>query len=320
MTDFQPITLSTHSLEVDVLPYGASLVGVRLKGVTRNLVLGFADPEDHARIPICAGGLAGPVANRIGGGLARIDGQDWQMPQNENGQTTLHSGPDGTHRLTWTMEARTDTSVTFAITLAHGQNGLPGNRALRATYSVSDGTLSLEVEATTDAPTLMNMASHPYWNLDGAADVSGHQLHVAAEAYLPTDDLNLPTGARTPLAQSAFDFSAPSAVPLDPALDVNFCLADNMRTEPAFAAELQGGDGTTLRIATTAPGLQVYNGAHLPADAADLQGDACLAPYAGIALEPQHWPNAPHHPDFPQITLRPGETYRQISTFTFSSG
>ncbi len=318
MTDFEPITLRSESLRVDVLRYGASLVGVRLKGSPRNLVLGFADARDHARIEICAGGLAGPVANRIRGGQARIDGQDWQMPRNENGQTALHSGPEGTHRLAWDLEAQTEASVDLAVALPHGQNGLPGNRVLRATYRVDGNTLTLDIEAKTDAPTLINLASHPYWNLDGAADVSGHRLHVAAEDYLATDDMNLPTGQQVPLAGSAFDFTSPHAVPLDPTLDVNFCLADRMRSEPVFAAALQGRDGTTLNIATTAPGLQVYNGAHLPADAAPLQDGPRLAPFAGIALEPQHWPDAPHHSNFPQITLRPGETYRQISRFSLS--
>ncbi len=319
MTEFSLIPLRSDALRVDVIPFGASLVSVRLKGVPRNLVLGFADPQDHKRIQICAGGLAGPVANRIQGGVAPIDGQDWQMPQNENGQTALHSGPEGTHRLHWNVGEQTDQSVTLGIMLPHGHCGLPGNRELRATYNVDGNTLRLEIEATTDAPTLMNLASHPYWNLDGTADVSGHQLQVAAPHYLPTDDLNLPTGARVPLEGSPFDFTSPGPVPLDPALDVNFCLAEDMRTGPAFAAELRGSDGTTLTVATTAPGLQVYNGTHLPADAASLQDGPRLAPFAGIALEPQHWPNAPHHPDFPQITLRPNETYRQISTFTFSA-
>lgn len=319
MIGFAPLTIRSDTLEVTVLPFGASLVGVRFAGQPRNHVLGFADPQDHARVQVCAGGLAGPVANRVRMGRVEIAGTHWQMPQNE-GTTCLHSGPDGLHRQTWDVADQGAAFATLACHLPHGTNGLPGNRDIRATYAVMGSTLRISLEATSDHTTPMNIAAHPYWNLDGHRDVSGHQIKVAAESYLPVDSRNLPLGAPAPVADTPFDFRASATVPLHPALDVNFCLASHPRNAPAFAARLSGDDGTTLDIATTAPGLQVYNGTHLPAEAAETQDAPPIAPHSGIALEPQHWPDALHHAQYPSVLLHPGARYSQITDYTLTPG
>jgi aldose 1-epimerase len=119
---------------------------------------------------------------------------------------------------------------------------------------------------------------------------------------------------------TAYDFHDPRPVPLDPTLDLNFCLSDKMRPDPVPVATLRGPNGTTLNIATTCPGLQVYTGADLPARPIAMADSPALAPYAGIALEPQHWPDALHHKHFPQIMIRPAETYRQISEYRLRKG
>lgn len=309
-----PITLLSDGLSATVLPRGAALVDVRFIGQTRNLVIGFADPADHQNVPICAGPLVGPIANRVRGGRVKINGQTYQMPINENANC-LHSGPDGLHTLLWKIAAQAADRVTLCVTLPEGANGLPGTRMITAQYQIVAQTLTLTVTATTDRATPMNIAAHPYWNLDGQADVGGHLLTVNAAHYLPTDTQGLPTGDRKPMSGSAFDFASPTPVPLIPALDVNFCLARAPRPTPQPAATLRGADGTQLDIATTASGLQVYAGSSLPDLAVAMNGSPPLKPYSGIALEPQHWPNAPHHSDFPQITLLPGETYQQITEF-----
>lgn len=314
------IDIRNEALEVRVLSLGATLAGVRFAGENRNLVLGFADPADHARIPAFAGHLAGPVANRVRGGRVEIDGQVYQMPLNEEGRTTLHSGPDGLHAQAWGIADQSTAHVTLGCTLPDGANGLPGNRDFTARYEVTQSTLRLSITATSDQPTPLNIASHPYWNLDGRPDVSDHSLHIAAEHYLPTDAHNLPSGDLAPVEGSKFDFRTLAPVPLDPALDLNFCLTDRMLETPAPVATLRGQDGTTLRIATTCPGLQAYAGAHLPDLPVAMADSPPVKPYAGIALEPQHWPDAPHHAHFPQITLRPGETYTQITQYHLTKG
>ncbi|MFC6584049.1 galactose mutarotase [Sulfitobacter aestuariivivens] len=233
MTPDTPIHLHTDPLHVTILPRGAALVGVRLSGQTRNLVLGFADPADHSACLIFAGPLVGPVANRIRDGLVRIDGTTHRMPRNENGRTTLHSGPDGLHAQNWQVTDHRPDMVTLKCTLADRHGGLPGNRRITARYALSGSTLRLTITATTDQTTPINIAAHPYWNLDGAADVSGHRLSVAAQSYLPVDADNLPTGDTAPVEGTPFDFRQPFPVPLTPALDVNYCLAAQMLDTPA---------------------------------------------------------------------------------------
>jgi aldose 1-epimerase len=315
MPGLTPLTIGSDALRIRVLPLGAALVGAYLTGQDRNLVLGFADPHDHARLPGFAGSIVGPVANRIRGGVLTIDGDVYQMPQNEAGQTTLHSGPDGLHTRIWQVQAHSPDRLILGITLPEGACGLPGTRVITADYHITERSLTLTLSAVTDRPTAINLAPHAYWNLDGHADISGHTLQINADRIVPTDAQNLPTGAVIPVADTAFDFTTARRVPLTPALDVNYCLSDAPLTTPRPAATLIGADGTQLSIATTAPGLQVYNGAFLPDIPGVLPGMKPLRPYHGIALEPQFWPDAPHHPHFPQITLYPNQTFRQITQY-----
>lgn len=313
-----PVSLSTDALSVEVLPLGATLSAVRLAGTPRNLVLGFANIEDHARVPIYAGALVGPIANRITLGRVPLDGTTYQMAQNENGVTALHSGPTGLHAQMWEVKEQSASEVTLTTTLGDGKGGLPGKRTFTARYQLREATLRLEITARTDRATPMNVAAHPYWMLDDQPTVAGHGLTVSANKYTPVDAQCLPLGTVLPTVDTPFDFAEPRPVPLDPALDVNFCLADAPRPQPVHAATLVGATGVQLDIATTAPGLQVYNGAHLPALAAALTEARDLYPYGAIALESQIWPDAPNQPNFPQITLRPGEIWHQITDYRLS--
>jgi len=317
MTNPDAITIRSDTLSATILPRGAALAAVRFSGQDRNLVIGFADPADHLNIPICTGTLVGPIANRVRQGQVILDGQTYQMPVNENANC-LHSGPEGLHTQLWQIDAQARNCVTLSCALGDGANGLPGNRRITAQYALDANTMTLTITATTDQPTPINIASHPYWNLDGAADVSGHRITVNAAQYLPIDAQGLPTGEQRDVQGSAFDFTSVTPVPLIPELDVNFCLASAPFDTPQPAATLWGGDGTRLDIATTAPGLQVYNGSSLPDLPVKMANCPPLKPYSGIALEPQHWPDAPHHDHFPQITLRPNETYTQTTYFTLT--
>ena len=308
-----PLTLENDHMSVRVHPRGAALIGVRFRGRDENLVLGFRDPEDHHRIPACAGHIVGPIANRLAGGEIEIDGRSYQMPRNENGMTTLHSGPDGLHTREWEVVAHRGDVLELSCTLPDGACGLPGVRVITARYALEGSALVLALRATTDAPTAMNLAAHPYWTLDGLGRVDSHRLHLNTAQYLPTDAANLPTGQIAPVAGTVFDFTVPRAVPHDPALDVNYCLPQDgaLRT----AAQLTSATGITLTLQTTAPGLQVYNGSNLPRMADVLDRPGALRPFGAIALEPQHWPDAPHHTGFPSIALHPGAVYQQTTRY-----
>lgn len=312
------ISLSSKDLNVGILRHGATLASVRFPKSERNMVLGFAQPPDHQLASTYAGAIVGPVANRVSGGTVIIDGTNYQMEQNEKGITALHSGADGLHAKIWSVQAQTQSMVTLTTTLDDMACGLPGTRKFTASYEVSAATLRLEITATTDHPTPINIAAHPYWSLDGHSQINHHELSIAATHYTPVDAQNIPTGDVTAVTGTLFDFTSPKRVPLDPALDVNFCLSDAERLAPMPAARLTGTDGTQLDIATTAPGLQIYNGAHLP-DIPGARDDGFdLRRFGGLAIEPQFWPDAPNSASFPQITLEPGRTWRQITTYTLS--
>ncbi|SDF08698.1 aldose epimerase family protein [Limimaricola pyoseonensis] len=304
------LTLAAGDLSVDLLTRGSILRAVRLEGVARNLTLGSDELADYDGAMRYFGAIVGPVANRLAGARATIDGAEYRFPAND-GKALLHSGKHGTQFRLWEVTERSGDAATLVLDLPEGADGFPGNRRITARWRVTaPATLRLELEAVTDEPTLMNPVNHSYWNLAGTPDLSGHRLRVRAGHWLPTDDETLPTGEIAPTTGGAMDFRAPrDLVPGEPPLDHNFCLS---RDDEALreVAELSGG-GVRMRMATTAAGLQVYDGRDSDA--------AGLAPYAGLALEAQRWPDAARHPAFPSILLGPGETFRQTTEWRFAA-
>jgi aldose 1-epimerase len=308
------VTLSEGGLALRLLTLGATVQDLRLGGVDWPLVLGAAEPAAYAGPLVYAGAIVGPVANRIAGASARIEGRPCRFEANE-GAALLHSGASGLHARIWEIEAAAPDRATLICHLPDGDGGFPGNRTIRAGFALSaPGALTLTLTATSDAATLMNLAHHGYWNLDGTADTRGHRLSVRADRYLPVDASLIPEGPPRPVEGTPFDRRAGRRVSEAPALDHNFCLAP-ARRPVTEAAMLTGASGVRLRIETTEPGLQVYDGRHLAVPPGLGLGGRGYGPFAGIALEPQVWPDAPNRPDFPPALLRPGETYRQVTRF-----
>lgn len=309
------IRLKSDTLEAWVHPTGATLVGLWLRGRPRSLVLGFAGASGYARIPIYAGAIVGPVANRIAKGQLTIGNDPWQMQTND-GPHALHSADQGLHARHWTIRSKSRHQVTLTCDLPDGDAGLPGNRVIEARYILQDeGGLDVHMSAISDRDTVMNLAHHPYWNLDGRETVSRHTLQIHANQYLPTDAEMIPTGQIADVAHTDYDFRQFTAIPVDRTLDANLCLARARRVTPALAAELVGSTGVHLTIETTEPGLQVYNGSGLPDIRVPMHPGQRLGPCAGIALEPQSWPDAPNNPEFPSISLPGGQMYRQHTRY-----
>lgn len=306
----KPLILQNDTLKALVLPYGATLAGLWTKRSPNSIVLGFEDPADYVRFPICAGPIVGPLANRLASGKARIDGRVVQMPRNENGRNTLHSGPEGLHRREWSVATSSDTSVTLRILMGHGACGLPGNREIELTYSLNGASLELNMTAKSDAVTLMNLAHHPYWAVDHRA-----RLRVSASHYLPVDKDKIPTGRLAPVEGTCFDLR--KAVPIPKDVDHNFVLSDTADGKMRRAAWLETSN-YALRIDTDAPGLQVYSGSGLPRMDLDRTTGFPIEPFSGAALEPQLWPDAPNHANFPSVTLMPGDIWSQKTAYTLS--
>jgi aldose 1-epimerase len=313
------ITLAAGALSARVLTLGAILQDLRLQGTAWPLVLGAPQLGAYEGPMAWFGAVVGPMANRIGGACATIDGTRLRFEAND-GANTLHGGASGTSTQLWQVRDLAEDRVTLGLQLPAGLGGFPGNRDITAQYRIiAPATLSLRLTAGTDAPTLMNLAHHPYWNLDGSTDVRAHWLRVAAARYLPTDAACLPLGPPRRLAGAPHDLRVARRLDGLPPLDHNYCLSNsNRRLTPV--AELTGASGLRLRLATTAPGLQVYDGAGIDtAPWPGLRGKPYGA-HAGLALEPQLWPDAAGRAGYPGVLLSPEENWGQHSTYTFSHG
>lgn len=314
--EVEAIRLAAGEMSATILTLGATLQDLRLAGTPWPLTLGSDSVAAYEGPCRWFGSLVGPVANRIGGAQAEIAGRTCRFEANEGVSTTLHSGASGTDLQVWKIAEVTADSCTLRLDLPDGLGGFPGNRALSASFRLAPpGRLSLELTATTDAPTLMNLANHSYWNLDGGATTEGHRLTVAADRYLAADAQGLPFPP-APVAGTRFDFRGGRDLSAAEPLDNNFCLAEGPG-EVTLAAILRGARGVEMRLLTDAPGLQVYDGAGI--DTGHFPGltGAPYGPRAGAALEPQFWPDAPGRARFPSILLRPGTHWRQRSEWQF---
>ena len=286
------ITLRAGGLEACVLDYGARLVLFR-RGDGPNACVTSADLGELEGRLLYAGPVIAPVINRIGGAAAQIAGRDCRFDANQTGRHTLHSGRAGTQHAIWEIASATGASATLTVDLPDGAGGFPGNRTVTAVYGLDPDTgLTLDIAATTDAATLINPGLHGVWNPDGSGEKAGLVLEIPAETYLPVDGDTLPTGAVARVAVTPYDHRSPRAP--DATLDHNFCFPGGF----GLRARLTGATGRTLEVHSDAPGLQAYAGG-----------------VGGIALEPQLWPDAPNHPDFPPILLAPGDTFHQRSRY-----
>lgn len=300
------ISLENSDLKAHILPYGATLAGLWNVNDPRSLVLGFKETEDYRQSNFYCGAIVGPIANRIANGRVVIDGQSHLLPQNE-GRNTLHSGAEGLHQRVWDVSDVTPSSVALTCALGDGACGLPGARVITAEYSLDGPMLQLRMTATSDRMTLMNPAHHPYWAVNGHA-----RLRINSSQVLDVDASKLPTGKADDVDGTDFDLNAFSPVPKT--LDHCFVLNPHKRDAPEPVAELKMPH-YTLRIETDAPGLQVYAGAALPKLADEKTQGWPIAPYSGLALEPQFWPDAPNHDHFPSILLPPQHQWTQITRY-----
>lgn len=334
--DVSLVPLHSSALTVGILTLGAALWTVEAPdrtGVHDHIALHLAgaaagELTDRARNPYL-GATCGRVANRIAGATFDLDGRRFDLPAND-GRHHLHGGPDGFDRRIWDIAelAPTDDGgrVVLALISPDGDQGYPGTVEVTVTYELRGHVLRIGHEAVTDAPTVVDLTNHPYWNLAGPAawDVPGsvadHELRLPAERYLPVDAEHIPIGPLAPVAGTPFDLRRPRLLadvvehlPWD--LDHAFEVPEGEDEERAafdglrFAAELHHpASGRTLTVATDRPALQVYAGGQL---------DVPFAPHAAICLEAQHLPDVVHHRDLGSIVLRPGEHHRATTELTF---
>jgi aldose 1-epimerase len=306
--------LERAGVRVGVLTYGGVVQSVHVpdrEGRVAEVVLGFGSLTaylEHASPYF--GALVGRYANRIGRARFPLDNEVHALPANE-GRTLLHGGEGGFHQHVWGAEPVAH-GVRLSRVSPHGEEGFPGRLTVTATYTLTpSGALSIGYEAVTDAPTVLNLTNHSYWNLSGAdsGTASSHELRIAASRITPVDAEHIPTGAFTSVAGTRFDFREPRKTGTD--YDHNYVLDKGVTDRAEEVAELyDAGSGRVLTVSTTEPGLQLYTGDHID--------HGPYGPCAGTALETQHFPDAPNHPQFPSTVLRPGEAFRSRTVYGFS--
>ena len=296
-------------------------------GELGNVVLNYPNALDYMADGPCAGKIPGRFANRIAKGKFSLDGKEYSLPVN-NGPNHLHGGPDGFQNQVWDSRIEGD-AVEFLYYSADGEAGYPGNLKAVAHYEWSeDNALKLTLTAESDAPTVVNLTNHCYFNLDGEGSVLDHEMQLNASEYLPTDESLIPTGEVAPVAGTPMDFSERKKIGRDiredfPALKFgkgydNCWLIDGaMPGQLSSAAELWGPvSGRHLEVLTTQPAVQVYTGNWLSGCPASPSGYA-YKDYDAVAIECQHTPDAPNQPAFPSTILRSGEIYEEAIIWAF---
>lgn len=296
----------------NIISWGAALQDFRLEDRELGLVLGGSDMAAYLGPMRYFGAIVGPVANRIAGGRMTVAGTNFELDKNEAGRTTLHSGIAGFSDRNWSFANVTTSSCRLSLTHPDGLGGFPGNIDVGVTYRLGDdGALDIEITGETDAATFFSPAFHGYWNLSGQPDLADHRLLVNAASYLPVDEGLIPLGTPETVSNTSFDYLASRSI--GALLDHNFCLAPGQgRMQPACQLDAAG---LRLVVETDQPGVQIYNGAHIDTGTAVGHAGKPYGRFAGLAIEPQFWPDTPHQPSYPSSMLLPGTASRHLSRF-----
>ena len=325
--------INKNGASVMLTERGAGIVSIVVpdrNGVMGDVVLGYRDEESYLADGPCAGKIPGRFANRIDGGRFTLDGKEYQLVKNNPGYQ-LHGGPDGFSNRLWKASQISDTEVVLTLDSPDGDQGYPGNMHVEATYTWSDdNSLTLSIKATTDAPTIINLTNHTYWNLDGedSGSILDHVLKLNASRWLATSEALIPTGELAPVEGTPMDFRTAKPIGRDikadfPALKYgkgyDNCWVLDGAPGLKLAAELSSAaSGRRLEIWTDQPAAQVYTGNWLDGSPLSKSGRP-YRDYDGVAIECQGFPDAPHHPDFPSCVLRPGETYSRTIIFKLNA-
>ncbi|WP_245849247.1 aldose epimerase family protein [Mycobacterium palustre] len=336
-------TLSSgHGMRVRILTYGGIVQSIEVPdrtGRVENVVLGFPTLEGYLSNTGAAktyfGAIVGRYANRIAKGTFALNGTEYHVPVNNNGNS-LHGGTEGFDTKTWraTPQNGSDSvSLKLQYVSAASEMGFPGTLTTTVTYTVGQNNeLRIDYHATTDAPTVINLTNHSYFNLAGehTLDVYDHELTINADNYTPTDATQIPTGQIAPVQGTPFDFTSPTAIGAhiaanDPQLllahgyDHNWVINRGAATGLVQAARaVDPQTGRTLTVSTTEAGVQFYTANFLNGAFAGTSGHA-YRQGAGFTMETQHYPDSPNHPNFPTTTLNPGQTYQSTTVFAFGT-
>ncbi|MEJ2128425.1 MAG: galactose mutarotase [Woeseiaceae bacterium] len=319
-----------NGMTVNVLALGGIIQRLTARdkdGNYADVVLGFDDASEYSGPHPYFGALIGRFGNRIAHGRFLLDGQAFELARN-HGDNHLHGGERGFDKHVWDADVTGD-SLRLHHVSPDGDQGYPGELHVTVTYTLGDDdALQIDYHATTSKPTIINLTSHPYFNLAGRGSILDHELSVLAGRYTPVNSSLVPTGAIEPVDGTPFDFRTATAIgdrigaasqQLEYAggYDHNFVLDGKAGDLRLVASVAEPASGRIMEVLTTEPGLQFYSGNSIAA--IEGKSGALYGPHAGFCLETQHYPDSPNHPNFPSTMLEPGAEYRSTTIYRFST-
>jgi aldose 1-epimerase len=320
---------NSDGLIAKVTNYGATLTELWVpdrNGTNADVILGFDSLKPYESNKPYFGSTIGRYANRIAGAKFTLDGQEYTLAAN-SGENTLHGGKRGFSKRLWHAFPMIDAkcpSVRFSYVSQDMEEGYPGTLTASVVYTLTpDNELKLEYNATTDKATPVNLTNHAYFNLGGASTdtILDHVLQIHADSYLPVNSQFIPTGQIVAVKGSSMDFTQPKEIGRDigkvaPGYDLNYVLGvdDGQLKEVAVVTELSSG--RVMHMLTTEPGVQLYTSNYLDGTISGIGG--AYNQHGAVCLEAQHFPDSVHQKHFPNVILRPGETYKQTTIYRFS--
>lgn len=322
-----------QGMTVKITNYGAKIVSILVPdrdGQLGDVSLGYETASEYIDGIASLGATMGRYANRIAQAQFTLGDSTYYLDKN-NGEHSIHGGNEGFRFQVWDARQIDDQTLELSYFSKDGEGGYPGNLRVTVTFTVTDDNeLKLDYTADTDKKTVINLTNHAFFNLagEGSGDISDHVLYVNAKQFTPVDSTAIPTGELRDVSGTPFDFTTPTPVGerIDEdnrqlnfvgGYDHNYVLEDSSDNLSLAARLSEPTSGRVMEVYTTEPGLQVYTANSL--SGSEGKGGHTYGSRSAICLETQHFPDSPHHPNFPSTTLEPGEEYRSTTVYKFST-
>ncbi|MFR9504084.1 MAG: aldose epimerase family protein [Rikenellaceae bacterium] len=333
MKNIEIYTLKSGEIEMVVTNLGGRVMKLftpDAQGNMRDIVLGYNTIEEYLdnRGERFLGAVCGRFANRIGNGCFTIDGEHYNLPKNNNGQT-LHGGLKGLDMVVWSVIEATDSSILFRYISPDGEEGFPGELSIDMLYKLTeDNEFVIEYSAVTDKKSPVSITHHSFFNLrgEGNGSINDHIMQINASHYLPIDEFYIPTGEIAPVENTPLDFLSPTPIgerlecgdhQLAMGTGYDHCFVIDGEGFRLAATVIDKYSGRKMEVYSDQPGMQFYGGNFFDGSTISKDGAGSYIHRGTFALETQHFPDAPNKPSFPDSMLLPGEVYTHKCIYKF---